>query len=97
MTTGMCQSGSRTRSADFGAGRGENGIDCGIFVIENGLALMAGDLRAEGFNAFAGRRRLAHELWATAVRYNPPGRVQVARRMDSPARGIETCGKPKVL
>jgi len=66
-----------------------NGIDCGIFAIENGYALMAGGTRAEEFNPFASRRGMAHELWDTAARHNPPGRVQYARGATSPAQGID--------
>ena len=66
-----------------------NGIDCGIFTIENGHALMAGGARAEEFNPFASRRRMAHELWDVAARHNPPGRVQYARGTASPAQGID--------
>jgi hypothetical protein len=67
----------------------KNGIDCGIFTIENRHTLMAAGTRAEGFNPYASRRRLAHELLKAAIRYNPPGRVQYAREMASPARGID--------
>jgi len=66
-----------------------NGIDCGIFTIENGHALMAGSTRAEEFNPFASRRRMAHELWDAAAHHNPPGRIQYARGTASPAQGID--------
>lgn len=66
-----------------------NGIDCGIFTIENGYALMAGGARAEEFNPFASRRRMAHELWDAAARHNPPGMIQYASGTTSPAQGID--------
>jgi hypothetical protein len=47
--------------------RQTNGIDCGIFVIENGLALMDGEIAAREVNTYAARRRLAHELLNQAV------------------------------
>jgi hypothetical protein len=66
-----------------------NGIDCGIFTIENGHALMAGCARAEEFNTFASCRTMAHELWEAAARHNPPGRVQYAHGTASPAQRID--------
>jgi len=47
-----------------------NSFDCGIFVIENGLALMNGETRAENINALASRRRLAETFWHNAMANN---------------------------